>query len=148
MSKLKPKFRKPMNVADILEELYDNKPRLKHIGAVDVEPDVTLEKGRKFGFVFRLRHDGYFLLVECAKGDVDLDYYNRRPKRFSDFLPMDVYAVGWGGPRVHCVSLECCVKLNSLINLMPLTYSLDNYRLMLAPSRGNKGDINKLWHAL
>jgi hypothetical protein len=53
LSKLKPKFRKPMNVAEILEELYDNKPRLKYIGAVDVEPDVTLKKGRKVRFCFQ-----------------------------------------------------------------------------------------------
>ncbi len=58
LSKLKPKFRKPLNVEEILEELYDNEPHLKYNQVVDVEPEVTLKEGRRFAFV---RHDRYFL---------------------------------------------------------------------------------------
>jgi hypothetical protein len=147
LSKLLPKFRKPLNVEEILEELYSNEPRGTYCGAVDVEPEVTLEEGRRFAFVFSLRHNGPFLFVECAKGEVDFEYYNSRPERFHDFILMDIYAIGWGGPRVQCISLECCVKLHSLVHIMPLSCSLDVYHFPLAPSRGNKGDINKAWHA-
>ena len=93
-SKLKPKFRKPLNVEEILQELYFNEPRFKYNKVVDVEPEVTLEEGRRFAFVFIVRQDGYFLLVECAQGDVDLDYYKSRLKSFFDFILMDFYAVG------------------------------------------------------
>jgi hypothetical protein len=151
LSKLKPKFRKPLIIEFILDELYENEHRpIKGPPALHVEPDVTLEKGRRFAFVFSVRHYAMFLFVECAKNDVDLEWYTNRPHIFEDFILMDIYAIDYGEVtgRVKCISLECCVNLWSVISLAPLAYTPNMYKFQerLTSSDGTKGHIDRVWH--
>ncbi len=57
---------------------------------------MTIEKGRRFAFVFSVRHYTWFLFVECAKNEVDLEWYTNRPDFFEDFILMDIYGVDYG----------------------------------------------------
>jgi hypothetical protein len=154
LSKLKSKFPRPLIIEDILNELYDNEPRPQFQALspdVNVEPDVALKKGLRFTFVYSLRHNGWFLFVECTESEAKLSWYTNgiRADRYQDFILMDIYAIVGGGNRVQCCSLECCVARKSLISLMPLSCSVDYYKfdLMLVGSSGEKGFIATVYVA-
>lgn len=141
------KFSKPVTVDVVLKELLENAPIENDIGTItEVEPDVTLAKGRRFCFVFSEHHKYYFLFVECDSKDVDTEYYASRPV-FQDYILMDVYSIIGGGRRVKCVSVECCILLWSVIQLQPFDVSTDLYKFptRLMKSDGEPGFIDTMW---
>ena len=106
-------------------------PHLECTGHVELES--TLEKDRRFTFVFNMIHH-YFLLVECAKNDVDWHYYKVAPIVFKTkilwmFTPLSGKEVA---PYVILVSVaSTCGMLSTCGIRVPATASLNSRRVWL-----------------
>ena len=150
MSKLKSKFRKPLIVEFILDEIVENESLPDCVTPRHVEPEVTLEEGRRFAFVYNWRHQAFFLFVECTDAEVDREWYSIRQDRYQDFFLMDIYAIVGGDSRVECVSLESCVNMWSVIDIGPLDNKFGQFKFQerLVKSDGTKGQINNVWKKL